>query len=177
MERSPSLGTLLDLLEREGIHDPVVLDAMRRVDRALFVPPLSRGQAYENIPLAIGQGQTISQPYVVGIMTQALRVQPSDKVLEVGTGSGYQTAILAELAGQVISVERHHRLAEQARELLDRLGYANVRVHTGSGTTGWPDDAPYDRVMVTAGAPRIPIHLVARLRGGGRLVVPVGSRH
>ncbi len=171
-----TLDELISTLEREGVSDPRVLAAMRKVDRALFVPEGNRGEAYLNIPLAIGQGQTISQPLVVGLMTQALEVTPDSTVLEVGTGSGYQAAILAELARRVISVERQPVLAERARELLAQLGYVNVTVHTGSGSGGWPQDAPYDRILVTAGAPRIPIHLVARLKRGGRLVVPVGTR-
>jgi protein-L-isoaspartate(D-aspartate) O-methyltransferase len=171
------LTSLLEAISREGVHDSRVLAAMAKVDRALFVPEACREQAYQNVPLSIGQGQTISQPLVVGMMTQAMELEPHHKVLEVGTGSGYQTALLAELAGQVVSVERHARLADRARELLARLGYANVQVFTGSGTTGWPAEAPYDRIMVTAGAPRIPINLVARLGKNGRLVVPVGSRY
>ena len=171
-----ALNGLLDEIRNEGVQDEHVLSAMRKVDRALFVPADSRELAYANTPLLIGQGQTISQPLVVGLMTQALDVRPDSKVMEVGTGSGYQTAVLAELASEVISVERHAPLAERARELLARLGYSNVRVHTASGSTGWPSDAPYDRILVTAGAPRIPVHLVARLKSGGRLVVPVGPR-
>jgi len=171
-----TLSQLVDTIAREGVTDEGVLATMRRVDRALFVPEANRGAAYENEPLPIGEGQTISQPLVVGLMTQALALTDSCKVLEVGTGSGYQTAILAELAGQVISVERHARLAERARSLLRRMGYGNVEVHTGSGAGGWPEAAPYDRILVTAAAPRLPIHLLARLRGGGRLVAPVGSR-
>jgi protein-L-isoaspartate(D-aspartate) O-methyltransferase len=172
-----ALDYLVETVSHEGVADRDVLKAMRKVDRALFVPEGSRDQAYMNVPLSIGQGQTISQPLVVGLMTQALALTSTSKVLEVGTGSGYQTAILAELAGRVISLERHARLAERARELLARLGYDNVVVHTGSGTKGWPDEGPYDRILVTAGSPRIPIHLVAQLRRDGRLVVPVGPRH
>ncbi|MFI5269198.1 MAG: protein-L-isoaspartate(D-aspartate) O-methyltransferase [Chloroflexota bacterium] len=171
-----ALDRLVDLIRREGVVDTGVLAAMRKVDRALFVPEGNRDQAYANMPLAIGQGQTISQPLVVGLMTQALAPTAASKVLEVGTGSGYQTAILAELAGRVLSVERQPGLAKRARELLARLGYDNVSVHTGSGTKGWPDEGPYDRILVTAGSPRIPIHLVAQLQRNGRLVVPVGSR-
>ncbi len=149
---------------------------MRRVDRARFVPPESHDQAYDNIPLSIGYGQTISQPLVVGLMTQALQAQPSDRVLEVGTGSGYHTAILAELAAEVISIERHARLSERARLLLEDLGYRNVRLFVGSGSGGWPVAAPYDRILVTAGSPRIPVRLLASLAKNGRLVVPVGTR-
>lgn len=172
-----ALDRLVDILAREGVSDSRVLAAMRKVDRALFVPEVSRDQAYENVPLAIGQGQTISQPLVVGLMTQALQLAPESKVLEVGTGSGYQTAILAELCRQVVSIERHARLAEQARERLVQLGYTNVKVLMGSGSTGWPAEAPYDRLLVTAGSPRIPVHLVASMTKNGRLVVPVGSRY
>ena len=151
--------------------------AIRRVDRARFVPDAVRDQAYVNIPLAIGLGQTISQPLVVGLMTQALDPQPDDRVLEVGTGSGYQTAILAELAGEVISIERHPRLANRARLVLAGMGYTNIAVHSGSGSAGWPHGAPYDRILVTAGTPRIPIHLVAELSRPGRLVAPIGTKH
>lgn len=171
-----SRDRLLETISREGVSDTHVLAAMRKVDRARFVPEAHRAEAYDNIPLAIGLGQTISQPLVVGLMTQALALHEDCKVLEVGTGSGYQTAILAELAGQIISVERHARLAERAKALLAELGYHNVKVFTGSGSTGWPEEAPYDRILVTAGSPRIPVHLVARLSRGGRLVVPVGSK-
>ena len=172
-----ALDRLVALVGQEGVSDSRVLRAMLAVDRALFVPEASRGHAYLNTPLAIGQGQTISQPLVVGLMTQALALTPTSRVLEVGTGSGYQTAILAELAAEVISLERHPRLADSARALLARLGYANISVHAGSGSQGRPEDAPYDRILVTAGAPRSPIHLVAQLTPGGRLVVPVGPRH
>ncbi|HEU0166599.1 MAG TPA: protein-L-isoaspartate(D-aspartate) O-methyltransferase [Chloroflexota bacterium] len=172
----PTLNELLAELQTEGVSEQRVLDAMSRVDRARFVPEVSRDNAYDNTPLSIGQGQTISQPLVVGLMTQALAVEPAHKVLEVGTGSGYQTAILAELAGQVFTLERHKRLADAAESVLHELGYSNVEVRTGSGSAGWPAYAPYDRILVTAAAPRIPIHLVAQLARGGRLVVPVGSR-
>jgi len=171
-----ALDRLIDTLAREGVADARVLAAMRKVDRALFVPESVRDEAYVNAPLPIGHGQTISQPLVVGLMTQALELTPTSKVLEIGTGSGYQAAILAELAGQVISVERLPELADRARRLLARLGYQSVAVHTGDGSQGWPDGAPYDRILVTAGAPRIPIHLVARLARDGLMVVPVGTK-
>ncbi len=167
---------MLEIIRREGVTDPRVLAAMGKIDRALFVPDDVRDQAYDNAPLPIGKGQTISQPLVVGLMTQALEPAPEHKVLEVGTGSGYQTAVLAELAGRVVSVERHRALADRARALLADLGYANVAVHHGSGSTGWPEEAPYDRILVTAGSPRIPVRLVARLTRDGRLVAPVGPR-
>ncbi len=172
-----ALDRLVETLSREGVQNDAVLAAMRNVDRALFVPEASRDQAYVNAPLSIGQGQTISQPLVVGLMTQALQLTPECKVLEVGTGSGYQTAILAELAATVVSVERHPRLAKRAAELLAELGYTNVSVHTGSGSAGWPEETPYDRILVTAGSPRIPIGPLAQLERGGRMVVPVGSRY
>ena len=172
-----ALDRLVETLSREGVQNDAVLAAMRNVDRALFVPEASRDQAYVNAPLSIGQGQTISQPLVVGLMTQALELTPECKVLEVGTGSGYQTAILAKLAATVVSVERHPRLAKRAAELLAELGYTNVSVHTGSGSAGWPEEAPYDRILVTAGSPRIPIGPLAQLERGGRMVVPVGSRY
>ncbi len=172
-----ALDRLVETLSREGVQNDAVLAAMRNVDRALFVPEASRDQAYVNAPLSIGQGQTISQPLVVGLMTQALELTPECKVLEVGTGSGYQTAILAELAATVVSVERHPRLAKRAAELLAELGYTNVSVHTGSGSAGWPEETPYDRILVTAGSPRIPIGPLAQLERGGRMVVPVGSRY
>ena len=171
-----ALDRLVDTLRREGVTDERVLAAMRRVDRAAFVPDESRGQAYDNVPLSIGQGQTISQPLVVGLMTQALELTPDCTVLEIGTGSGYQTAILAGLARRAISLERHARLAQPAAALLASLGCDNVEVHSGSGTKGWPAEAPYDRVLVTAGSPRIPVHLLAQLARPGRLVAPVGSR-
>lgn len=172
-----ALDRLVQTLSREGVTDERVLAAMRAVDRARFVPEESRDQAYLNVPLAIGQGQTISQPLVVGLMTQALELFSTSKVLEIGTGSGYQTAILSKLSGRVVSLERHAKLAQRAAALLASLGCSNVEVHAGSGTKGWPQDAPYDRILVTAGSPRIPIHLVAQLARQGRLVVPVGSRY
>ena len=171
-----ALDRLIEALRAEGVADQHVLDAMRRVDRAGFVPDSSRHLAYENAPLAIGQGQTISQPLVVGLMSQALALEQEHKVLEVGTGSGYQTAILGELAGHVVTVERHRLLAERAQAVLDQLGYTNIEVHIGSASAGWPAYAPYDRILVTAGAPRIPVQLVAQLAPGGRLVVPIGPR-
>ena len=172
-----ALDRLVHIVRREGVTDTRVLAAMRKVDRALFVPENSRDQAYVNAPLAIGQGQTISQPLVVGLMTQALAPDSACSVLEVGTGSGYQTAILAELCGQVVSLERRPKLADSARTRLSTLGYTNVHVHAGSGTRGWTQDAPYDRILVTAGSPRIPIHLLAQLARDGLMVVPVGSRY
>ena len=160
---------------RQEIEDEGVLNAMARVRRELFVPSSSRHLAYEDRPLPIGEGQTISQPFIVALMTQALKLVGTEKVLEVGTGSGYQAAILAELACEVITVERLQKLANTARRTLEKLGYTNVKVHLATKTLGWPADAPYEAIMVTAGAPRIPQELVDQLTIGGRLVIPVGS--
>ena len=157
-----------------GIDDPRVLEAMRAVPRHLFVPSHGAHHAYEDRPLPIGEGQTISQPYMVAVMTQALGVEPADHVLEIGTGSGYQTAILARLAHDVISIERHAPLAERARAVLADLAVPNVDVVVADGSEGWPPSAPYDRILVTAGAPAVPEALRAQLAAGGRLVIPVG---
>ncbi len=159
------------------ITDPRVLKAIARVPRAEFVPPELRDQAYSDLPLPIGHGQTISQPYVVALMTQLLRLQPEDKVLEIGTGSGYQTAILAELAREVYSVEAIKDLAEKARERLARLGYRNVHIRYGDGALGWPEHAPYDAIIVTAAPERVPPALVDQLAEGGRLVIPIGPEY
>jgi len=161
---------------RHEISDERVLDAMVRVRRELFVPRSSRHLAYDDRPLPIGEGQTISQPFIVALMTQALELVGIEKVLELGTGSGYQAAILAELAREVITVERLPKLALSASHTLKTLGYTNVMVHLAKRTLGWRDEAPYDAIVVTAAAPRIPKELVAQLIIGGRLVVPVGSR-
>ena len=160
-----------------GISDTRVLDAMRKVPRHLFCQPPDRPDTYADHPLDIGEGQTISQPYMVALMTQELRLTGPERVLEIGTGSGYQTAILAELAAEVFSVERIRFLAERAQQVLAAQGYANVRVFVGDGTLGWPDGAPYDRILVTAGAPDIPPALTDQLADGGILVAPVGDRH
>ena len=162
-------------LRDRGISDPRVLDAMLRVPRHEFVPGPYRAQAYEDHPLPIGDGQTISQPYIVAVMLQSLQLSPTSKVLEVGTGSGYVTALLAELAAQVFSVERHPALAESARELLAALGYTNVRIFTGDGTLGLPAVAPFDAIMVSAAAPDLPPPLIAQLRDQGRMIIPVGT--
>jgi protein-L-isoaspartate(D-aspartate) O-methyltransferase len=161
-------------LAGRGIKDPRVLDAMRAVPRHIFVPAQSGSQAYDDRPLPIGEGQTISQPYMVAVMTQVLEVNPGDHVLEIGTGSGYQTAILGTLARDVVSVERHATLADRARETLERLALTNVEVVVGDGTEGWPPRAPYDRILVTAGAPAVPEALREQLALRGRLVIPVG---
>ncbi len=166
---------LIQHLRRE-IEDERVLDAMGRVRRELFVPASSRCFAYDDRPLPIGEDQTISQPFIVALMTQALLLTGSEKVLELGTGSGYQAAILAELARQVITVERMQKLAQTARHTLERLGYTNIEVKLAQRTLGWPAEAPYDAIIVTAAAPAIPQTLVDQLIVGGRLVIPVGSR-
>ena len=160
-------------LRGRGIADERVLEAMERVPRHLFVPASQRRSAYEDGPLPIGQGQTISQPYMVARMTELLRLTPDSKVLEVGTGSGYQAAVLAELAGQVWTIERHPELAGQAEELLLQLGYTNVRVVVGDGSLGFPHEAPYDAIIVTAAAPRLPEALGAQLVPHGRMVIPI----
>ena len=167
---------LIEYLSHE-IRDKRVLEAMSRVPRERFVPPESRHLAYEDAPLPIGFEQTISQPTIIAIMTEALELTGSEKVLEVGTGSGYQAAILAELARQVITVERVPALVEPARKALNSLGYANIEVHLAGEVIGLPDKAPYDAIMVTAAAPKVPADLLAQLAIGGRLVIPVGSRY
>lgn len=161
---------------RHEIDDEKVLDAMARVPRENFVPSLSRQFAYDDRPLPIGEDQTISQPFIVALMTQALVLSGTEKVLELGTGCGYQAAILAELARQVITVERMHKLARKARQTLKSLGYTNIEVNIATKELGWPEEAPYDAIVVTAAAPRIPQGLLDQLAIGGRLVIPVGSR-
>jgi protein-L-isoaspartate(D-aspartate) O-methyltransferase len=162
-------------LRPNGVTDERVLQAIRQVPREEFVPPELRDLAYEDHPLDIGQGQTISQPLIVGCMTQALSPQPEDVVLEVGGGSGYQAAVLARLARKVISIERNRLLAERAAETLRRLGCTNVDVIHGDGTRGWPPEAPYAGILVAAAAPRVPPALVEQLAEGGRMLIPVAS--
>ena len=164
-------------LRARGISDQRVLEVMERVPRHEFAPERYRDQAYQDHPLPIAEGQTISQPFIVAIMLEALELSPTDRVLEIGTGSGYVTALLAELTAQVISIERHASLADSARAVLTTLGYSNVRVLIGDGTRGFPEAAPYDAIIVSAAAPRIPPALVEQLAAGGRLVVPVGDAH
>jgi protein-L-isoaspartate(D-aspartate) O-methyltransferase len=164
-------------LRARGVSEPRVLDAMLRVPRHRFVPEAYRSQAYEDRPLPIGDGQTISQPYIVARMLESLNLTTADKVLEVGTGSGYVTALLAELAAQVFSIERHPALADCARNVLAALGYANVRVFTGDGTLGLPAEAPFDAILVSAAASDLPSALLAQLRDRGRMVIPVGPAH
>jgi len=167
------------LIEHLGaeIKDKRVLAAMSRIPRERFVPPENRHLAYEDMPLPIGLGQTISQPFIIALMTEALELTGKEKVLEIGTGSGYQAAILAELAQLVVTVERLPTLAEAAKKVLESLGYGNIKIHLSEETLGWPEEAPYDAIMVTAGAPRVPNDLLAQLAIGGRLVIPVGSRY
>jgi protein-L-isoaspartate(D-aspartate) O-methyltransferase len=162
-------------LRDRGISDQRVLQAMERVPRHEFVGEGDRDQAYEDYPLPIGAGQTISQPYIVAIMLQALELTPADRVLEVGTGSGYATALLAELAAEVVSVERHSALAGRAAELLEHLRYTNVKVIVGDGAQGFPAGAPYNAILVSAAAPEVPPTLLAQLADGGRMIIPVGS--
>jgi protein-L-isoaspartate(D-aspartate) O-methyltransferase len=162
-------------LRARDIRDPRVLDAMLAVPRHLFVPEASRAEAYRDSPVPIGYGQTISQPYIVAFMTQALEIQPGDRVLEIGTGCGYQAAVLATLAKQVYSIEIIAPLADRARETLSTLGYRNVDVRTGNGYLGWPEHAPFDRVMVTAAPEEVPAALVEQLKVGGLMAVPVGT--
>lgn len=162
------------LLGRD-ITDSRVLEAMRRVPRHRFVPPELQAAAYRDTPLPIGSNQTISQPYIVAFMTQLLELRPSDVVLEIGTGSGYQTAVLCELAEFVYTLERYPQLAQHASEMLDELGYENVELHIGDGSQGLPDMAPFDAILVTAAAPVIPGPLRAQLADGGRMVLPIGD--
>jgi len=162
-------------IEERGIRDARVLAAMRRVPRHLFVPPGEQFEAYKDYPLAIGHDQTISQPYVVAYMTEALELKPRDRVLEIGTGSGYQAAILAELAAEVYSMEIVEALAKEAAARLRRLGYSNVQVRAGDGYRGWPEAAPFDAIILTAAPGHIPQPLVDQLREGGRMVLPLGK--
>lgn len=166
---------LVQELRLLGIEDERVLKAMERVPRHLFVPEALRHKAYLDVPLPIGHGQTISQPSTCALMTQALGLKGGEKVLEVGTGSGYQTALLAELTHRVFSVERIPELAQRARKVLDGLGYGWVLIRIGDGSRGWPEEAPFDRILVTAAAPGIPRSLIRQLKVGGVLVVPVGD--
>lgn len=169
-----------DMIARQllgrGILDKRVLQAMRTVPRHAFVPEAMREKAYEDGPLAIGQGQTISQPYMVALMSEMLELKGTERVLEVGTGSGYQAAILGLLARRVVSIERHEPLAQKAAAILGKLGIKNVVVQVGDGTMGAPDHAPFDAIIVTAGGPHVPDSLVDQLAVGGRLVCPVGPR-
>ncbi|MGE5052687.1 MAG: protein-L-isoaspartate(D-aspartate) O-methyltransferase [Acidobacteriota bacterium] len=161
-------------LRARGIRDERVLEAMARVPRHEFAPQRYRDQAYEDHPLPIGEGQTISQPYIVAIMLEALSLMPSDRVLEVGTGSGYVTALLAQLTAEVIAIERSPALADSASAVLSRLGYRNVSVEVGDGSRGFAAAAPYDAIIVSAAAPQLPHELMEQLAEGGRLIIPIG---
>jgi protein-L-isoaspartate(D-aspartate) O-methyltransferase len=168
---------IADQLRGRDVREPRVLDAIGRVERHLFIPESSRADAYEDHPVPIGHAQTISQPYVVGFMTQALDVGPGHCVLEIGTGCGYQTAVLAEIAREVYTIEIIPDLAGRARETLIRLGYANVQFRVGDGYDGWPEAAPFDRILVAAAPADVPVVLVDQLADQGVLVIPVGNRH
>jgi protein-L-isoaspartate(D-aspartate) O-methyltransferase len=162
-------------IRARGVRDPAVLAAMAKVPRHLFVPDAYRRHAYADEPLPIGEGQTISQPYIVAYMTAALDLQGGEKVLEVGTGSGYQTAVLAEIVGSVWTIEIIESLAARARAVLGGLGYTSIRYRIGSGAAGWPEEAPFDAITVTAAAARLPETLEDQLAIGGRMIVPVGT--
>ncbi|MGH2535229.1 MAG: protein-L-isoaspartate(D-aspartate) O-methyltransferase [Thermomicrobiales bacterium] len=174
--RARQIQSLVDELRRQGIRDERVLAAIAHVPRDRFVPRAFQEHAWKNVALPIGAAQTISQPYVVALMTSALNLTGHERVLEVGTGSGYQSAVIAELAAKLTSIERQSALAQAAERLLHDLGYRNIAVHVADGSRGWPDDAPYERIIVTAAAPRVPAPLIEQLNpAGGRLVVPVGG--
>ena len=160
-------------IEKRSVSDPLVLEAMRKVPRHLFVPAKFVEDAYKDGPLSIGEGQTISQPFVVGSMTSHLHLTPRSKVLEIGTGSGYQTAVLAEIANTVYSVERIGSLLAQANQMFKKLGYNNIRTRLSDGTLGWPEEAPYDAIIVTAAAKELPEALVSQLDTGGVMVIPI----
>jgi len=176
MDFAAARASLVEHLSTE-IKDKRVLAVMSRIPRELFVPPELQHLAYEDMPLPIGLDQTISQPFIIALMTEALELRGEEKVLEIGTGSGYQAAILAELARRVITVERLPALAKSAKKILASLGYTNVEVHRAGETLGWAAQAPYQAIMVTAAAPEVPADLLAQLAIGGRMVIPVGSRY
>jgi protein-L-isoaspartate(D-aspartate) O-methyltransferase len=164
-------------IESRGVRDPRVLNAMRKVERHLFVPPAQASQAYGDYPLPIGWGQTISQPYIVAFMTEALGIKQHSKVLEIGTGSGYQAAILAELCDSVFTIEIVEELAENAANLLKIMGYKNIQVKAGDGYQGWPEHAPYHAIIVTCSPTHVPVPLVEQLSEGGKMIIPVGVRN
>lgn len=173
----PLSRMVAEQIRARGVRDPRVLDAMIRVPREQFVPPALRSEAYGDHPVSIGLGQTISQPYIVGYMSEALRVEPSHRVLEIGTGCGYQTAVLAELAREVFSIEVLPELADRARATLSALGYTNVHIRAGDGYAGWPEHAPYDRILGAAAPAAVPDALTAQLVDGGILVMPIGTAY
>lgn len=162
-------------LKPRDIKDTEVLDAFQKVERHKFIPKDLASNAYADFPIAIGSGQTISQPYIVALMTECLRLTGQEKVLEIGTGSGYQTAILAELSQEVYSIERFENLAKRAQGLLNELGYTNIKIKVGDGTLGCPEEAPFDRIIITAASPRIPLPLTEQLKDGGKLIIPLGE--
>jgi protein-L-isoaspartate(D-aspartate) O-methyltransferase len=168
---------MVERIRTRGVTDAAVLAALDTVPRHLFVPQPERARAYEDRPLPIGDGQTISQPYMVALMTSLLELRPGERVLEIGTGSGYQAAILSRVAAEVYTMEIRKPLAERARRTLADLGYRNIQVRTGDGFQGWPDAAPFDAIIVTAAPPSVPDPLLRQLKTGGRLVIPVGDRN
>jgi protein-L-isoaspartate(D-aspartate) O-methyltransferase len=163
-------------LMARGIQDEVVLKAMSRIPREAFIPEALRDRAYDDTPLPIGDGQTISQPFIVALMTQTLELAGGEKILEIGTGSGYQAAMLGQICQKVFSIERSYTLSARARRVLEELGYTNILLRVGDGTVGWAEFSPYDRIVVTAAAPTVPKTLSQQLKIGGRMVVPVGER-
>lgn len=165
-----------DQIERRGIKHPGVLAVMRKIPRHLFVPMEYQSEAYTDHPLPIGSGQTISQPYIVALMTELLQPTPLDCVLEIGTGSGYQAAILSQLVAQVHTIDRHAELVKQAQSVTEQLGLTNIQFHVGDGSLGLPEHGPYDAILITAAAPSIPSPLLAQLKERGRLILPVGTR-
>jgi len=162
-------------LVSRGIKDAKVLNAFLKVERHRFIPQDSRNSAYADFPVPIGKSQTISQPYIVALMTESLVLSGKEKVLEIGTGSGYQTAILAELVKEIYSIERFEELAIKAQDILKELGYENIRIKAGDGTLGWPEAAPFDRIIVTASAPKIPFTFIEQLADNGKLILPLGG--
>lgn len=158
-----------------GIKDLLVLNAFRKVPREKFVPPEQRSESYGDFPLPIGEEQTISQPYIVALMTEALRLKREEKILEIGTGSGYQAAVIAEIAKEVYTIERISILAQRAKKILKELSYQNIKIKIGDGTKGWKEFSPYDGIIVTAAAPKVPESLIKQLAKGGRLIVPIGN--
>jgi len=162
-------------LIRRGISDKAVLDVFLKVERDRFIPEELKMNAYADYPVPIGEDQTISQPFIVALMTESLGLTGTERVLEIGSGSGYQTAVLAELAREVYSVERFDGLGERAKRLLDELGYKNIKIKIGDGTLGWPEEAPFDRIIITAASPQIPRPLSEQLKEGGRLILPLGE--